>query len=164
MKVAQFNEIPNPEAMAALLSCCDCQRWASEVISQRPFDNLQAFSDAARQAWQGMGEADILEAFSAHPRIGDLDALRNRFSRASAEQGQVREADEQLLDKLKRLNDDYEARHGFIFIVCASGKSAQEMCELLEQRLGNTRDRELENGAREQGKILALRMQSRFSE
>ncbi len=88
--------------------------------------------------------------------------MRDKFSRASAEQGQVREADEQVLEDLLRLNRDYEARHGFIFIVCATGKSAEQMRDLLRERLPRSREEELTRAAMEQGRITELRLNTIF--
>ena len=110
-----------------------------------------------------MGEADIVEAFGHHPEIGaSLDALRDKFAStaqwASSEQASVAAATEQTLLALRDGNVAYRERFGFIFIVCATGKSAAEMLSLLEARLGNARDRELSIAAAEQGKITALRL------
>jgi len=101
----------------------------------------------------------MLEAFSGHPQIGDLEALRNRYAeRAHAEQGQVLSAPDETLAELKDMNEAYLERHGFIFIVCATGKSAEQMLELLEQRLPNSREQELRIAAEEQAKITHIRL------
>ena len=105
------------------------------------------------------------EAFQGHPQIGDLAALLNKYaSTASTEQGQVVEADEAVLIALGERNREYLDKFGFIFIVCATGKSAAEMLGLLEARIGNDRETELANGAIEQGKIMRLRLNKRFTE
>ena len=108
--------------------------------------------DFAHTCWSDAAESERLEAFSGHPQIGDLSALKNRFAAtASAEQGQVAAATEETLLALKSANDAYLEKFGFIFIVCATGKSAEEMLELVNERLPNSRQEELDNGAIEQG-------------
>jgi 2-oxo-4-hydroxy-4-carboxy-5-ureidoimidazoline decarboxylase len=89
-----------------------------------------------------------------------MDALRNKYAvSANREQGQITDADEVTLTELAELNQQYLADHGFIFIVCATGKSALEMLGLLKSRIDNTREQEIENAAREQGEITLLRIE-----
>ncbi|WP_240725098.1 2-oxo-4-hydroxy-4-carboxy-5-ureidoimidazoline decarboxylase [Mangrovimicrobium sediminis] len=161
--LAEFNSAVDTVAVDALVGCCHCWRWAREVAAQRPFADLAALHDCAAQVWETMGEAEWLEAFAGHPRIGDLSVLRDKYSTASREQGQVAAADEAVLQELMQLNRDYEARHGFIFIVCASGKSAAEMRDLLRERLPHSTQEELRTGAAEQAKITALRLDRAFA-
>ncbi len=162
--LAEFNAATQGDAEEFLASCCHCQRWAAELAAQRPFATLAELQQQALASWQQMGEPEWLESFAGHARIGDLSALRDKYSSASKEQGQVAAADEAVLQELLQLNIDYEARHGFIFIVCASGKSAAEMRDLLRQRLPQSRDSELRTAAGEQAKITALRLARQFSE
>ncbi|HSC66373.1 MAG TPA: 2-oxo-4-hydroxy-4-carboxy-5-ureidoimidazoline decarboxylase, partial [Cellvibrio sp.] len=104
-------------------------------------------------------EEQILEAFSGHAHIGDIELLRSRYAgRATHEQGQVLQASDAVVQELYQLNKKYEAQNGFIFIVCARGKSAEEMLGLLRSRINNPRAVELQNGAREQGEITRLRI------
>lgn len=160
MTLDEFNQQDEAVAVTALYSCCHCMAWAQAMAAARPFadpDQLLAKADAL---WAGADEAQILEAFSGHARIGDIELLRSRYAgRATAEQGQVLQASEAEIQALYQLNKAYEEKNGFIFIVCASGKSAAAMLELLQQRSHNSRDRELINGAREQGAITRLRLQ-----
>jgi 2-oxo-4-hydroxy-4-carboxy-5-ureidoimidazoline decarboxylase len=128
------------------------------MLAERPFADAGALLAAAARHWQHMDEAALLEAFSGHARIGDLAALRDRFAPAAREQGQVAEADGKVLADLLALNRAYEDRHGFIFIVCASGKPAAAMRDLLRERLPNDRATELANAAREQAAITRLRL------
>ena len=164
MQLSDFNSADSPSAEAALLGCCHCPRWAATVTRERPYSDLESLTARAAAVWESATEEEILEAFAAHPKIGDLDALRDRYSRAGHEQGQVREAQDSVLQRLQQLNTEYEARHGFIFIVCATGKSAAEIAELLAARLPNSRQVELNNGAVEQGKILQLRLRALFED
>lgn len=159
MTLTEFNALSKDEAIAALYGCCHCQSWAKQVAERRPFASLEKLLTTANCFWTGVEESQILEAFSGHARIGDIDLLRSRYAgRATQEQGQVLQASEEVIQELYRLNKEYEAKNGFIFIVCASGKSAEEMLRLLQGRMDNPRELELQNGAREQGEITRLRL------
>jgi 2-oxo-4-hydroxy-4-carboxy-5-ureidoimidazoline decarboxylase len=159
MNLDEFNNLPAVDAVSALYGCCHCQTWAEAVSARRPFVQPEDLFFAAEQVWQHANEAEILEAFSGHARIGDIELLRSRYTaRAMQEQGQVLQADESVIQNLYRLNKEYEEKNGFIFIVCASGKSPEEMLRLLQGRIDNPRDVELQNGAREQGEITRLRL------
>uniref|UniRef100_A0A0G4F8T0 2-oxo-4-hydroxy-4-carboxy-5-ureidoimidazoline decarboxylase n=1 Tax=Chromera velia CCMP2878 TaxID=1169474 RepID=A0A0G4F8T0_9ALVE len=118
--------------------------------------------------WAVSEEEDLLEAFEGHPRIGDVETLRQKFAAtadlcASEQQGSVGASEETLLE-LKRLNDVYFDANGFIFIVCATGKSAQEMLDILKGRVGTDRQEELRVAAGEQSKITKIRLRKLFSE
>lgn len=159
MTLTEFNALSKEDAIAALYGCCHCQSWAKHVAERRPFTNLEKLLTTANCFWTGVEEEQILEAFSGHARIGDIELLRSRYAgRATQEQGQVLQANESVIRDLYRLNKEYEEKNGFIFIVCASGKSAEEMLRLLQDRMDNPRDVELQNGAREQGEITRLRL------
>ncbi len=163
MRLDEFNFLPAVDAVSALYGCCHCQTWAEAVSAGRPFVSVDALQARAAQVWLRANEAEILEAFSGHARIGDIELLRSRYAgRATQEQGQVLQASEAVIQALYQLNLEYEAKNGFIFIVCASGKSAEEMLALLRQRIGNSRPLELINGAREQGEITRLRLTKLF--
>lgn len=163
MQLAAFNDLPEASAREHMLACCHSKSWAALVAKARPYASLGDLVRKAGEFWEGMVEADILEAFGGHARIGDMEKLRDRFSRAHAEQGQVAKADEKVLQDLLRLNLEYEKRHGFIFIVCATGKSAEEMLGILRGRLPNSREQELRNGAAEQAAITAIRLRNLFT-
>lgn len=159
MTLTEFNDLPAADAIAALYSCCHCQSWAKHVAERRPFVTLEKLLTTANCFWNGVEEPEILEAFSGHARIGDIELLRSRYAgRTTQEQGQVLKASEEVIQSLYRLNKEYEEKNGFIFIVCASGKSADDMLRLLQTRIDNPRAQELQNGAREQGEITRLRI------
>ena len=164
MSVADLNSLNNEAATTVFLECCHCVRWATDMNLARPYDSAQLVFSTACNAWRNSTEAERREAFLGHPQIGDLDALRNKYS-ASAyrEQGQITQADEQTLVELAELNKKYLADHGFIFIVCATGKSAAEMLKVLKDRIGNQREEELSHAAREQGAITQLRLEKLLS-
>jgi len=165
MTLVTLNGLPTEMAVANLLECCYSRVWAERLLVHRPFGSPQELIELASQVWFSLPELDWLEAFAAHPRIGDLAVLREKFSiTASLEQGQVEEASDSLLLQLADLNRAYLDKFGFIFIVFATGKSAATMLALLQERIDNNRPQELHNNAREQDKITALRISRRFSE
>jgi len=152
-----------PEAARAILSrACGSSRWVDRMLERRPFANDARLLMAARVEWFGLTERDWLEAFSHHPRIGDRAALEARFPNthdlSSKEQAGVGAAGEDVLTALAEANNAYFDKFGFIFIVCATGKSAQEILQLLRDRLQNDRASELRIAAEEQAKITALRL------
>jgi 2-oxo-4-hydroxy-4-carboxy-5-ureidoimidazoline decarboxylase len=158
----ELNALPAPAAVAELLKCCGSSRWARAVAARRPFVSPEGLLAAGDEEWARCGRADILEAFSHHPRIGGKDALRAKFAAtrgwSQGEQSTVARASEETLDGLAAGNAEYEKRFGYIFIVCATGKSAEEMLELLRARLPNAPEAELEAAAAEQAKITRLRL------
>ena len=158
----RLNALEEAKAFAELLRCCGSRRWAGRMAGLRPFDSEAALLEAADSVWMGLDVADRLEAFAAHPRIGDLDSLRVRFastaSWASHEQSGVSAAGDSTLRALADGNRDYEAKFGHIFIVCATGKSAGEMLTLLRERLGNDPEAERAVASEEQAKIARIRL------
>ena len=159
MTLDEFNDLPQPRVVELLISCCHCQEWAEKLADRRPFSDMDDLIESSDAIWRIADEAQILEAFSGHPRIGDIELLRTRFApKANEEQGQVLAANDETIQELKRLNDLYYEKNGFIFIVCATGKSAAEMLSILQERIQNRRELELQNGTWEQGAITRLRL------
>jgi 2-oxo-4-hydroxy-4-carboxy-5-ureidoimidazoline decarboxylase len=158
----RLNAAVADDARQMLLRCCASRRWAAAVAAARPFANREALVDAARAAWAATDDAAKLEAFAAHPLIGDVEMLRHRLvrsgDRAYAEQGQVLGAADEVIETLASLNIGYRERHGFIFIVFASGKSAEEMLDILRARIDRSTAEELRAAAEEQMKITELRL------
>lgn len=167
MTLAELNALPQANAVEVLTRCCGCARWARAVCAQRPFASKEALLAAADREWSRTSPQEWLEAFSHHPRIGGKDALRAKFaatqSWSQGEQAAVAAADEATLDALDKGNTEYEAKNGFIFIVCATGKPAAEMLELLKARLPNAREQELAVAAGEQAKITRIRLEKLLS-
>ncbi len=137
-------------AFGRFLQCCGSARWANEMTAARPFTTWNDVEKSAADIWKRATREDMLDAFAAHPKIGDHEG--------ADEQSGVRSAAETTLEELSRLNREYEARFGYIYIVCATGKSAVEMLELLRVRLENDRDEELAVAAQEQHLITQLRL------
>lgn len=150
------------EARARLRACCGSTRWVERMLDRRPFGSLEALLTAAREEWFALAPDDWKEAFAAHPRIGDREALRHRFPEtgeiAAREQAGVDGAAADVLAALAEGNEAYERRFGFIFIVCASGLSARQMLEMLRRRSANDPAAELQIAAGEQAKITELRL------
>ena len=148
-------------AVQTLLSCCYSRRWADTVVTKRPYSSDKALCEAADEVWSSMRESDWLEAFRAHPRIGEQKATGATAQSArwsSEEQESVTSSTERLLSKLAELNTRYENRFGFTYIVCATGRSAEEMLALLERRLDSDRDHELQEAAEQQRQIMQIRL------
>lgn len=149
-------------ARQMLMRACGSSRWVDRMMTRRPFGSDRKLLFAARNEWFGLTEADWLEAFAHHPRIGDRASLVARFPAthdlSSREQAAAGAADAEVLSALAAGNEQYFERFGFIFIVCATGKTAAEILQLLRDRLSNNRATELRIAAEEQAKITALRL------
>jgi 2-oxo-4-hydroxy-4-carboxy-5-ureidoimidazoline decarboxylase len=162
MTLDQFNALSTDEAMKDLIKCCGARRWAEQVAARRPYRSKESLLEMADDVWGKMERDDILEAFTHHPKIGDVDSLRKKFAStaqwASGEQSGVAGAAEKTLRDLADGNTAYEKKFGHIFIVCATGKNAGEMLEILRGRLGNDPARELTIAAGEQQKITRIRL------
>ena len=158
----EIDAAPPESARQLLTRACGSARWVDRMLARRPFGSQDALLTAASKEWFALGEADWLDAFSHHPRIGDRAALAARFpvthDLSAQEQSGVGVAPADVLEQLAAANDRYVERFGFIFIVCATGKSAQEMLQLLRDRLSNDRATELRIAAQEQAKITELRL------
>src|SRR5215203_5315115 len=161
-RLRELNEAPEAEVRAIFARACGSSRWVDRMIARRPFGNDARLLFAARNEWFGLTEADWLEAFAHHPRIGDRASLAARFPAthdlSAKEQAGIGGANADVLAALAEANERYFDRFGFVFVVCASGKSAEEMLALLQARLRNDRSAELRIAAEEQARITALRL------
>lgn len=163
MNLDELNNLSDAAANHAFMQCCTASNWVEMMVSSRPFASGQVLSSKADDVWRGLGEHDLLEAFEGHPQIGNVDTLRAKYANTKAlacgEQSSVSQASEQVLQDLADGNAEYLQKFGFIFIVCATGKSAEQMLSLLLARLPNDKTTELVNAAEEQRKIFQLRLQ-----
>lgn len=157
-----LNKLAPDEARKELLKCCGATRWAETVERQRPYASLEQLIGNANDVWWSLDQNDWLEAFRSHPKIGErkaANAVSAQSQQWSAQEQQgVQNAPQGAIEKLAQLNADYEKKFGFIFIVCATGKSTDEILALLEQRLPNDVSVELPIAAAEQAKITELRL------
>lgn len=166
MTVLEFNRLEEQAAFEELFKCCGSTNWAKQVVAKRPFANLTEIKKVSDEIWNKGTEIDWLEAFTHHPKIGDPEAFKKKFATkewAANEQAGVQAASTDVIEKLANDNIEYEKRFGFIFIVCATGKSADEMLHLLEQRLPNTPEEEIKIAAEEQNKITHIRLSKLFA-
>ena len=161
-RAPDLDRAPEAEARAVLSRCCGSARWVERMLARVPFGTIDEMRAAARAEWFALSPADWREAFTHHPRIGDRESLRRRFAAtrdlSEREQSGAEGASEEVLAALAEANAAYEARFGYIFIVCATGRSGQEMLGMLRARLGNKPDEEIRVAAEEQAKITELRL------
>jgi len=150
------------QVAATLQQCCASEKWVTRMIASRPFIDTSEVLSQATSIWESLEEVDFLQAFAAHPQIGDVKTLQAKYANtqaiASSEQSQVATASDDTIEQLALANQLYLKRFGFIFIICATGKSADEMLNALLARIGNSRQQEIENAAAEQLKITILRL------
>jgi 2-oxo-4-hydroxy-4-carboxy-5-ureidoimidazoline decarboxylase len=156
-----WNQADESAAMDAMIACCGARRWAEGMVALRPIESIVELSEAADRVWSMMQEADWMEAFACHPRIGEsrtAHASKKSVAWSKQEQASVSSADERVLAELDAGNLLYEERFGFTYIVCATGKSAEEMLSILNRRLANDRAAELREAAEQQRQITQIRL------
>jgi OHCU decarboxylase len=161
--LARLNALTPVEAEADLLTCCGSREWARRVAALRPFASEHALFDAADVVWWALDRDDWLQAFRSHPRIGEKKAEAGQTGReqgwSRGEQAGMDSAEEATRRALADGNRAYEERFGHIYLVCASGKSADELLSILTSRLTNEPEAELRVAAGEQAKITRLRLE-----
>jgi 2-oxo-4-hydroxy-4-carboxy-5-ureidoimidazoline decarboxylase len=157
-----LDSLGDAEAARQLRVCCGAHRWVDAMVAARPFKSPQRARDEADRIWNGLARADWLEAFDHHPRIGEKNAAVAQDAAGAAfssnEQSRAASAGDDMKGKLARVNAEYERRFGYIYIVCASGKGAEELLAIARQRMSNDPDTELRVAAEEQRKIMQLRL------
>ena len=157
-----LNALSAEEAGSVFLDCCGSTEWARQMTASRPFMTVDSLFERAERIWFDLSVADHLEAFAAHPAIGSSKAAATQQARAAdwsaGEQSGVNAAGEQIKSDLAEANRLYRDKFGFIFIVCATGKTAEEMLSISRARLGNSVETELSIAAEEQNKITEIRL------
>jgi 2-oxo-4-hydroxy-4-carboxy-5-ureidoimidazoline decarboxylase len=163
MTLHDLNTLPKPQLRQELMKCCGSVAWVEKIITFFPIEDLVELLEDAEEQWFKCSPEDWKEAFSHHPKIGDLDSLKKKFAStanwAMGEQSGTSTASEETIQALAKGNTEYEAKFGYIFIVCATGKSAAEMLANLQSRLTNDPKEEIEIAADEQNKITRLRLE-----
>jgi 2-oxo-4-hydroxy-4-carboxy-5-ureidoimidazoline decarboxylase len=158
----EWNTMSADDAGSAILSCCGSTAWAHGLSARRPLGSLPELLAASDAAWWSLGESDWKQAFDSHPRIGETHAqaaaTEASLEWSSGEQSSAMLSDEAAKFRLAEGNRAYEAKFGRIFIVCATGKSAQEMLAILERRMHNTAEAELQEAAEQQREITHIRL------
>lgn len=165
MTIAEFDHLAPLEKRALLFQCCGSSAWVEKMMSMPPAEDLIDLFEDAEEKWYECEPDDWKEAFIHHPRIGDVASLRKKFSTdrfAQGEQSAVNTASDDILKELAERNREYEERFGYIFIVCATGKSAAEMLDILNTRIDNAPAEEIKIAMDEQSKITRLRLEKLF--
>jgi allantoicase len=158
-RITYLNSLTDPAARRFFNTACVTGPWVGAMARGRPYSGLEVVLDAADTAFDLLGAADWMEAFSGHPRIGEKgDQTANR------EQAGLEDAAAATLAAIAEVNRRYEERFGFTYIVYASGKSAEEMLAIAESRLGSTREQEIETASVEQRAITAARLRRMLCE
>jgi 2-oxo-4-hydroxy-4-carboxy-5-ureidoimidazoline decarboxylase len=160
--LTRWNGLPEQEAAHEILSCCGSQRWAHALARLRPFAETAALLRQSDEAWARLEPRDWDEAFASHPRIAERKVPASATAKSAAwssqEQSGMEHAGEDVQERLRRGNEEYERRFGRIYIVCATGKAAEEMLAILERRLQNDHATELGEAAEQQRQITQLRL------
>jgi 2-oxo-4-hydroxy-4-carboxy-5-ureidoimidazoline decarboxylase len=164
MTLHELNTLPRQQLITELTKCCGSSAWVNKMLPFFPADDLVELLEDAEEQWFKCSEEDWKEAFAQHPKIGGIDSLKTKFAStaigwASGEQSGVNIASQKTIEALAEGNKKYEDKFGYIFIVSATGKSAEEILEILESRLLNDPKEEIETAADEQNKITKLRLE-----
>jgi 2-oxo-4-hydroxy-4-carboxy-5-ureidoimidazoline decarboxylase len=166
--LARWNSLPLEEAANEILSCCGSKTWAQGMATRRPFSDVTTLLAASDETWGNLTAADWMEAFRSHPRIGESRPVKAASTMSQSwsaqEQRQVAAAGEDSKTAMADANRKYEERFGHIFIVCATGKTAPEILEILQRRLRNDEHSELREAAEQQRQITNLRLTKWLSE
>ncbi len=166
MTIAGFDRLPTEKKRELLKQCCGSSAWVEKMLMVFPVEDLVELLEAAEEKWYDCTPEEWKQAFDYHPKIGDINSLKEKFANtaawAASEQSGVNVAKESTLLELTQGNEEYQNKFGFIFIVCAMGRSAEEMLHMLKSRLNNTRDEEINIAAAEQNKITKLRLEKLF--
>jgi OHCU decarboxylase len=160
--LARWNRLPPDEAMRVILPCCGAKAWAQGMVSRRPLANEAGLLAASDETWRNLKQSDWMEAFQSHPRIGELQPSHPASTRSvewsAQEQRDVEDAEASVKIALADANREYERRFNRTFIVCATGKSAPEILEILRRRLKNDAETELHEAAEQQRQITHIRL------
>ena len=160
--LSHWNSLDGETAAAMVLPCCGSRAWAAELVARRPIADGDALLTESAAVWRGLPPEGWQEAFDSHPRIGERNAQRNATAESLAssekEQAVALSADDAAKVALKDGNRRYEEKFGWIFIICASGRSASEILAALETRMKNDAATEMREAAEQQRQITALRL------
>jgi 2-oxo-4-hydroxy-4-carboxy-5-ureidoimidazoline decarboxylase len=157
----QWNLLSVEQATGAILPCCGSQAWARGMAARRPLLDEAALLAASDETWHNLTQSDWMEAFQSHPRIGESRVSQVAPSQAAwsaHEQKRIADAEAAVKIALEKGNREYERRFDRIFIVCATGKSAAEILEILRRRLQNEAETELREAAEQQRQITQIRL------
>jgi OHCU decarboxylase len=160
--LSRWNRLPIDEAMPTILPCCGSKAWALGMAARRPLADESALLAASNETWPNLAPSDWMEAFRSHPRIGESRPAQPQTAQSvewsAQEQRDVEETDAALKMALAEANREYERRFNRIFIVCATGKSATQILEIIGLRLNNDPETELREAAEQQRQITEIRL------
>ena len=165
--LGRWNGLELDEAANEILACCGSRAWAHALAARRPISDEAALLAASDQIWSDLSESDWMEGFRSHPRIGESSGTSSNPSQSAAwsgqEQSKVSLAGENIKIALAEGNRAYEQRFNRTFIVCATGKSAPEILEILQRRSQNDEPTELHEAAEQQRQITHIRLKKWLS-
>ena len=163
MTLDELNRLPEPEAYQWFKSCCESTTWSRFMAQTRPYTSVEQIKIVATEKWPSLTDDDYLEAFKAHPMIGDIKTLEAKYANTSGlaeqEQASAIGADPMVLEELHRLNHLYLEKNHFIFIICATGQSAENMLAAIKERIHNDTKTEIALAAQQQLKIALFRIE-----
>ncbi len=161
--IERLNQLSKENVRKALADCCGSKRWVTQMVERMPYSNPVQLLEAAGKVWAGLSHGDWLEAFQRHPKIGEKQAQAKQSAKArqwsGREQSTAQKASPETLAALAAANQEYLAKFGHIFLICATGKTSEEILKDLQQRLSNDPATELHVAAEEQAKITRLRLE-----
>jgi OHCU decarboxylase len=161
LTLGRLNAVSPSEAERELLACCGSRTWARHVAAGRPYADLDALVATSDRVWSRLSPEDWREAFAKHPRIGERAAATATATErgwSGGEQSRAQKSPAAVLAELAIANAEYEDRFGHVFLICATGKTADEILANARSRLRNDPDRELAVAAEEQRRITHLRL------
>jgi OHCU decarboxylase len=166
--LTRWNSMSSIQAAVEIFPCCGSNSWARQMAALRPIEDEDSLLPASDRIWRGLTKADWMEAFAHHPRIGQSVAPATASARSaqwsSQEQQKVGVAGDDVIAALADGNRAYEQRFNRIFIVCAAGKSAHTILDILQRRMRNDEQTELQESAEQQRQITSLRLKKWTSE
>jgi 2-oxo-4-hydroxy-4-carboxy-5-ureidoimidazoline decarboxylase len=160
--LSRWNFLPASAAANEILPCCGSKAWADAITARRPWPDEKVLLTASDEVWHSLSESDWLEAFRSHPRIGESSTPKGVSPRAATwseqEQRSIAQGGEAVRLALAGANREYERRFNRVFIVCATGKSPEEILKIVQRRLNNDERTELLEVAEQQRQITQIRL------
>jgi OHCU decarboxylase len=157
-----WNRLAGDQAVQAILPCCESSSWAKAMAARRPLADEPALLAASSEIWWNLTKSDWMEVFRSHPRIGEARALQPQSAQSvewsAQEQRNVGNTEDAERNALSDANQEYERRFGWIFIACATGKTATEILQELRRRLQNDPATELHEAAEQLRQITEIRL------
>jgi 2-oxo-4-hydroxy-4-carboxy-5-ureidoimidazoline decarboxylase len=158
-----INSLDAESAYKAFYQTCACNEFCKLMVETRPYINKEELFNKAKDIFKSLNKDQWLESFEGHPKIGDVNSLKEKFKNtkatASNEQSGINSASDVILNDLTLYNEKYFNKFGYIFIICATGKTALEMLTLLRKRIEHNEEEEIYIASLEQLEITLIRME-----